>query len=103
MERDKALNLLSLARKGGNVVSGEFMTETTVKEGKAELVLVASDASDNTKKMFTNMCSFYNTELRIYADKVSLGRSMGKEFRASAAVTDKGLADRIIELIDNKE
>ena len=99
---DKVLNMLSLASKGGNIASGEFMTETTVKDGRSLLVIVASDASDNTKKMFKDMCSFYNTGFRIYSDRASLGHAIGKEFRASLSVTDKGLADRIIELIDKK-
>ena len=54
---DKVLSLLGLAARGRNLVSGEFMTENTVKEGKASLVMVGTDASDNTKKMFTNMCA----------------------------------------------
>ena len=53
---DKILSLLGLAAKGRNLVSGEFSTEKAVKEGKAALVIVSSDASDNTKKKFTNMC-----------------------------------------------
>ncbi|MCR5733070.1 MAG: ribosomal L7Ae/L30e/S12e/Gadd45 family protein [Lachnospiraceae bacterium] len=101
MGQDKVLNMLGLSSKGGNIQSGEFMTESSVKAGRSSLVIIASDASDNTKKMFKDMCSYYNTEFRIYSDKVSLGRAIGKEFRASISVTDKGLADKIIGLIDN--
>ena len=53
---DKVLSLLGLCARGGNLVSGEFSTEKAVKSGKAALVIVGADASDNTKKMFTNMC-----------------------------------------------
>ena len=34
----------------GKTVSGEFCTEKEVKTGRAELVIVAGDASENTKK-----------------------------------------------------
>lgn len=58
MTRDKVLSYLGLAAKAGRIQSGEFSTEKSVKSGKGTLVIVASDASDNTKKKFTNMCTF---------------------------------------------
>ena len=50
MKKNKILSLLGLATRSRNVVSGEFMTEKAVKNYSAELVIVAEDASDNTKK-----------------------------------------------------
>ena len=47
---DKVLSLLGLAARGRNLVSGEFSTEKAVKEGRASLVVVGTDASDNTKR-----------------------------------------------------
>ncbi len=97
---DKILSLLGLAARGRNLVSGEFSTEKAVKGGKAALVVVGGDASDNTKKMFTNMCSFYKTPVYFYADKESLGKAIGKEMRASVAVTDQGMAANIIRHLE---
>ena len=45
---NRALSMISLATKAGKTKSGEFMTEKEVKEGRAHLVIVADDASDNT-------------------------------------------------------
>ena len=56
---NKVLSLLGLATKAGKVASGEFSTEKSVKSGRGFLVLVADDASQNTKKKFQNMCDFY--------------------------------------------
>ena len=50
MEQDRVLSLIGLATKAGKCASGEFMTENETKSGKAVLVIVAEDASDNTKK-----------------------------------------------------
>lgn len=94
-EAKKVYNLLGIATKSRNLVSGEFSTEKAVKEHKAALVIVADDASDNTKKMFTNMCTYYNVPIYFFGEKTDLGHAMGKEFRASLAVFDKGLADAI--------
>ena len=103
---DRVLSMLGIAAKGRNVVSGEFATEKAVKTGKAYLVIVAEEASDNTKKKFQNMCSYYQVTLKVFSDKVSLGNACGKEFRASLAVMDAGLAKTIekhIESYDNLE
>lgn len=48
----KVLGTLGLAMKAGHIVSGKFMTEKAVRDRRAELVMVAADASANTKKSF---------------------------------------------------
>jgi ribosomal protein L7Ae-like RNA K-turn-binding protein len=92
-------NLLGIATKSRNTASGEFSTEKAVKERKAALVMVAEDASDNTKKMFTNMCTYYNVPIYFFGKKDDLGHAIGKEIRASLAVLDKGLADAIEKIL----
>lgn len=92
MSQSKALSIISLATKAGKTVSGEFCTEKEVKSGGASAVVVARDASDNTKKKFQNMCDFYKVPIYFYADKNTLGHAMGKEFRASLAILDEGFA-----------
>ena len=52
MTGNKVLSLIGLATKAGKTASGEFLTEREVKSGKAALVIVAGDASKNTKKKF---------------------------------------------------
>ena len=95
----KVLSLLGLATRSRNVVSGEFMTEKSVKSGTAKLVIVADDASDNTKKEFRDMCTFYKVPCYFFGTKEELGKSMGKEIRASLSITDDGFAGSIIKLL----
>lgn len=95
--KKKVFSYIGLATKSGKAASGEFSTEKAVKEGKAWLVLVAEDASNNTKKMFTNMCTYYQVPIYFFGEKTELGHAMGKEYRASLALTDKGLADAVIK------
>ncbi len=97
MKLSKALSMISLATKAGKTASGEFSTEKEVKSFRAHLVIVATDASENTKKKFQNMCEFYEVPIYFYGDKDTLGHAMGKEFRASLAVTDAGFAKGIIK------
>ena len=93
--RQKILNLIGLATKAGKTASGEFSTEKAVKSGKAHLVIVSEEASDNTKKMFTNMCTYYKVPLYMLGEKEELGHAMGKEMRASLAILDEGLAKAV--------
>ena len=87
--------MLGIAAKSGSVVSGEFSTEKAVKSGHAYLVIVSEEASANTNKMFTNMTDFYEVPLYVFGTKDELGRCIGKEFRASLAITDENLANAV--------
>lgn len=93
--QNKVFSSISLATKAGKVTGGEFLTETSIKEGKAKLVVVANDASDNTKKKFRNSCEYYSVPILFLGSKKELGRMTGKEYRASIAVLDQGFADMI--------
>lgn len=95
LKQDKVLSLIGLATKAGKVVSGEFMTEKETKSGRAALVIVAGDSSENTKKKFQDMCEFYKVPIYFYGDKDTLGHAMGKELRASLAILDEGFANGI--------
>ncbi len=97
---DKVLSLLGLAKKAGRLVSGEFMTENALLEGKAYLVIVAKDASDNTKKHFYDMCNFRNVPYILYGSKENIGQILGYEIRASLAITDEGFAQSIMKKVD---
>ena len=52
--------------------------EKAVKEGSACLVIVAQDASENTKKKMKNMTDYYEVPLYFYSDKEKLGRQIGR-------------------------
>ena len=95
MKPDKVLSMLGIAAKAGGVASGEFSTEKAVKDGRAWLVIVASDASENTQKHFRDMTTFYEVPMYVYGETETLGHFIGKEFRASLAVTNEGLAHSI--------
>ena len=87
--------MLGIAAKSGNVVSGEFSTEKAIKSGRADLVVVSEEASENTTKMFENMTEFYEVPMYVFGTKDELGRCIGKEFRASLSIIDENLANAV--------
>lgn len=92
---NKILSTLSISMKAGKVLSGEFAVEAAVKKSECNIVIVASDASNNTKKLFRDKCTFYNIPMYVYGTKEQLGNAIGKEMRASVAISDYGLAKNI--------
>lgn len=103
MGNNRVLSLLSLATKAGKTSAGAFLTERAVKSGNAQIVLIASDASANTKKQFEQMCFYYKIPVFICGNKDILGHSMGKELRSVAAVTDEGFAKKMISILDKSK
>ena len=91
----KMYAMLGMAMKAGKIASGEFSVEKSVKSGQAYLVIVSEDASNNTKKLFSNMCSFYEVPRYFFGTKEELGRAIGKGLRSSLAVTDENFAKAI--------
>ena len=77
---NKGLSLLGLAFRSGNLVSGEFAAREAVRKKTAALIIVANDASDNTKKMFENQCKHYQVPFYCWGFKKSLGMRSGRSF-----------------------
>ncbi len=92
MNEDKIYSLLGLCQKAGKLQSGEFAVENSIKSGKALLVIVSKDASDNTSEKFRNKCEYYGVPIAVFGDKELLGHAIGKEVRTSIAITDNGFA-----------
>ncbi len=87
--------LLSLAAKAGKTVSGETAVLNAVRSGSAYVVIISTDASDNTRKKFSDKCSYYGIPWYIYGTKEGIAHAIGKELRSVAAVCDPNLGDRI--------
>ena len=95
----RAKSLLGLCRKAGMLVSGEFSCEKALRDGTAKAIIVAADASDNTKKKFVNKAFYYEVPSFLYGEKETLSHAIGKTNRAVAAITDESMAAQVIAII----
>ena len=101
---DKALNYLSLARKGGLAELGEEPVGAMCRTGKAYLVLVASDASDHTWRRAKSFVAGTEQQcVRLKATKEELGFVVGRQSLAIAAVTDPALALALVGALGEPE
>ena len=78
MQNNKFYSMLGLCMKAGRLTSGEVGCEAAIKGKKAKLIIVAEDASENTKTKFTNSAKFYAVDLISYGNKSELGYALGK-------------------------
>ena len=100
MKNNPVYSLLGIAKAGRNLVSGEFSTENAIRGNKAFLVIVANDASDNTKKKFRDSTTYYHVPFYIFGTKDELGHAIGCMERASIALTDEGLSKSLIKKLE---
>ena len=100
---NKVCSMIGLATRAGKTVAGEFSVEKAVKDNKAKVVIVSTESSDNTKKLFENKCKFYKIPVFIYGTKAELGMATGNKERASIAVLDPGFSKSIVKMLTENE
>lgn len=103
MNEKKIYSWLGLARRSGNLVSGDDTTLREVKKKRVSLVIIAGDASKNTKKLFSDKCSFRSIEFYEFGEKNKIGSSIGKSPRAVLGIMDKNIAIEIKKLLTESE
>ncbi len=100
MGANKVYSLLGICAKAGKLVTGEQGVLMAIQSGKARIVLVSTDASDNTRKQFHDKCKYYGVPILEYGYKEELGRAIGKSERTSLAVTDDGLSKALRKTLE---
>ena len=100
MNQQQILNFLGLAMRAGKVKTGESVILAELKKHWLKLVLIASDASDNTKNNLINKCHSYQTPYRIISHRDDLGDALGKSARVNIGITDQGFAKKLMSMID---
>ena len=95
---DCALSLLGLALRGNNLAVGEEPVKEACKARRAWLVLSADDAADNSVDRAGRMAELGGVPwIRVPWSKEALGRALGRNTCAMAALTDRGLAAALAE------
>lgn len=97
---DKALNLLGLMRKASSIALGEDNAGDAVRDGKAKLLLLASDASENAVKRAAGYASGRSVlTVPLPYTKEEIASAVGVGGCSMAAVTDMGFANALMELL----
>ena len=79
MMNKKYLNLLGLANVAKGIVSGETLIKS-IAANETKLVVIANDASVNTKKKITDKCHFYHVDYFIVDENIeTISKAVGKK------------------------
>ena len=101
---DKALSLLAISQKGGNLAIGEDPVGAAAQAGKARLIILASDAAGHTRRRAEGFGALHHTPvISIDADKSRLGGMFGRSSVAMAALTEIKLARSFLETLGEPE
>lgn len=101
---EKALGLLGISQKGGNIEIGEEPVGAVARAGKARLIILASDAAGHTIRRAQSFAALHTSPLiQIDADKDTLGAVFGRNSVAMAALTDVFLAQHFLETLAEPE
>jgi ribosomal protein L7Ae-like RNA K-turn-binding protein len=99
MLKNKQLySLLGLASCARKIVSGETLLKS-IQSNKVQLVLLANDASENTKKKYLDKCKYYSVPIYLIDDTDSLSKAIGKDNRVCVGVIDVGFASKIKSIL----
>ncbi len=102
--REKALRLLGLMRKARAIEPGELNTGNAVRAGKAKLLLLAEDASDNARRRAETFAYGRRVlTVPLPFSKEELAGALGIGSCAMAAVTDLGFAGALTELLEQMD
>ena len=96
---NKAERLIGLATGAGKVITGLELCEKAVKSGKAKLIILTNETSNNSKKVFMNS----GIDIIYLESKEILGKCTGKETRSVAVITDKNFSTAVLKAYNDKE
>ena len=96
----RTMNLLGMAQRAGRIVSGSFAVEQAIREKKAKYLIVAADAAEESQKDYQEIANRYGIPFSLCLTKELLGKCLGKEYRAAAALLDEGFGKALAKLMD---
>lgn len=102
MSNDKLFGMLGLAARARKIVAGtEIVTEKIKANKGVNLVLIASDVSQNTLKKLVNCCEYYGIEyIQLQRTQNEISNAIGKRcLTSSVAVLDRNFSEAIKKLV----
>ena len=102
--REKLLRLLGLMRRANALAVGETNTGSCARAGKAELLLLARDASDNARKRAEGFAAGHGVEtVELPFTKEEFSSAVGVNGGSMAAITDLGFANALLKALAAEE
>ncbi|MBQ8292170.1 MAG: ribosomal L7Ae/L30e/S12e/Gadd45 family protein [Bacilli bacterium] len=98
----KSLNYLGIAKRSGNILCGTDMVVKSLSGGKIKLILLASDASANTKDKIIKKAYFYEIPVMETFTSSDLSKAVGKDHIMVMALIDEGLTKAFLKEVERE-
>lgn len=103
VNQNKLNGLLGLASKAGKIVCGADATEEAIFKRKVFSVIIAEDASTNTKEKFQKIANESRISCFVYGNIDENSKAIGKKNKAVIAIKDKNFSEAICRIIGGGE
>ena len=85
-----------MARRAGAVEGGTEACRTAIREGRAALVVLASDAAEGQRRKVEALARAREVRILVGPTRAGLGQRVGMGPLSAVAVTDQAMANKIV-------
>ena len=90
--------IFGLAAASRNVSIGETLVKE-IRSRRCKYVVIADNASDNTKKRLIDKCTYYHVKYGFIESSEILSNAIGKSNIKAVGILDYGFAKKIEEIL----
>lgn len=94
--------MLGLCQRAGKVASGDVAAELALRKGKADLVILAADASERTREKYLHLAAQAGTRCYSVGTREDLGDALGKAHRAAIVIQSRDFSRGIIAILQRE-
>ena len=98
----RSLNYLGIAKRSGNLICGTDMVVKSLSTGKIKIILLASDASSNTKDKIIKKAFYYQIQVCEVFSSMELSSSVGKDHIMVMAIVDEGIKSAFLKEVERE-
>jgi ribosomal protein L7Ae-like RNA K-turn-binding protein len=93
------LSLIGLCYRARMLASGELAAEQSLRKGKAQLLILAADASEKTREKFIALAARNRVPVYLMGTRDALGAALGKAHRAAVVIQSKDFANGMLGIL----
>ena len=91
----KINSYMGFAKRSGNLIAGAETCIIYMKKKKVKLLLIAEDASENSKKKMISSANSFGVRYIVYGDSQELSKAVGSPGRTVFGILSSDFADTI--------
>lgn len=98
----RSLNYLGIAKRSGNLICGTDMVVKSLPASKIKLIILANDASSNTKDKIIKKAFYYQIQVCEEFNSSDLSKAIGKDHIMVLAIVDEGLKSAFLKEVERE-